>query len=143
MSIKSGILVMLQLSCMLILIATNKVFAYGLGLIFHMLGVLLGIWAILSIGIGNFHIQPEVKSDSLITRGPYKWIRNPMYSSVILFFIPIVFQYLNWLNVVVFIVLVLTLMLKILREEQFLKERFGANYEEYVRSSKRLVPFIF
>ena len=128
---------------MLYLVICNYPIADGLLVLFQIMGVILGIWAILSIGINNFHIQPEVKSDALVTKGPYKWIRNPMYTAVILFFMPIVIQNLGWLNILVFTLLVLTLILKILSEELFLKERFGEDYKEYFKSTKRLIPFIF
>lgn len=143
MSVKSGILVAFQILSMLALIVLNTIFIDGIGLMIQVIGMSIGIWAILTIGIGNFNIQPEVKSDSLITRGPYKWIRNPMYSAVILFFIPIAIQNLNWLNLILIVLLIMTLYLKILSEEKLLKEKFGNQYLHYKSITKRLIPFIF
>ena len=142
MSGKSLILVTLQILTMIALIVLNSIFSNGIALVIQVLGVMIGIWAIISIGIGNFNIQPEVKSDSLITKGPYKWIRNPMYTAVILFFIPIVILNFNWTNFVLFVLLLVTLSLKISREEQFLQQKFGNKYLEYKSFTKRLIPFI-
>lgn len=142
MSGKSLILVALQIFTMIALIVLNSIFTYGIALAIQVLGVMIGIWAIISIGIGNFNIQPEVKSDSLITRGPYKWIRNPMYTAVYLFFIPLVFLNFNWTNFILLVLLIVTLALKISREEKFLQEKFGNKYLEYKSSTKRLIPFI-
>ncbi|NNL15178.1 MAG: isoprenylcysteine carboxylmethyltransferase family protein [Flavobacteriaceae bacterium] len=128
---------------MIYLVITNNPIVNGVGSIFQALGAMVGIWGILTIKIGNFNIQPEVKSNSLITTGPYKWIRNPMYLAVILFFLPIIIQNLNWLNTIVFVVLLVTLFFKVIREEEFLEERFGNAYREYKKRTKRLIPYIF
>lgn len=143
MSIKSAILVILQIVSMIYLILLNTPISDGLGLILQITSLVLGIWGIIAMRIGNFNIQPEVKSNSLVKSGPYKWIRNPMYTAVILFYSPIVFQNLNWLNVFVFILLITTLLMKISSEEMFLTERFGEDYTDYKKQTKRLLPFIY
>ena len=143
MSKKSLILVIIQILTMVYLLIFNNPLIFGLGLVFQAIGIFIGIWGILIIGIGNFNIQSEVKSDSLITTGPYKWIRNPMYMAVILVYVPIVIQNFSWINALVFIVLFIAILLKIYFEEQFLEERFGNNYLEYKRKTKSLLPFIY
>ncbi len=143
MSIKSAILVILQIVTMMYLLLINKPISFGLGLLIQIFGILIGSWAIFTVKIGNFNVQPEVKSDLLIVKGPYKWIRNPMYLAVILFYFPIVFQNYNWINSIVFIMLIIVLILKILREEKFLKLKFGEDYLNYKIKTKRLIPFLF
>ena len=143
MSKKSLILVIIQILTMVYLLIFNNPLIFGLGLVFQAIGIFIGIWGILIMGIGNFNIQSEVKSDSLITTGPYKWIRNPMYMAVILVYVPIVIQNFSWINALVFIVLFIAILLKIYFEEQFLEERFGDNYLEYKRKTKSLLRFIY
>src|SRR5690606_17426054 len=49
-----------------------------------MLGVLLGLWALSSNRLGNFNIRPAPRAGgTLVQQGPYRWIRHPMYTSVI------------------------------------------------------------
>ncbi|MFM2121426.1 MAG: hypothetical protein RL722_2894 [Pseudomonadota bacterium] len=49
------------------------------------LAMLLGLWALASNRPGNFHIRPLPKADGeLVQHGPYRWIRHPMYSAVLL-----------------------------------------------------------
>ena len=143
MSKKSRILVILQIITMIYLIIMNYPITMGIGLALQIIGIAIGIWGILTIRVGNFNIQPEVKSNSLVTKGPYKWVRNPMYTAVILFYLPIVINNFNWINSLVFMVLFITLLLKINSEEQFLKEQFGDVYTEYKKETKRLIPFIY
>lgn len=48
-------------------------------------GGLLGAWAMLSHPSGNFNIRPTPRAGGcLVSHGPYRWIRHPMYSSVAL-----------------------------------------------------------
>ena len=143
MSKKSLILVIFQMITMIYLIMFNSPFAIRFGLMTQIFGIAIGVWGILIMGVGNFNIQPEVKSYSLITAGPYKWIRNPMYMAVFLFYVPIVIQYFRLMNVLVFIVLFIAILLKIYSEEQFLEEQFGDKYLKYKRRTKRLIPFIY
>ncbi len=48
-------------------------------------GVLLGGWALSANRPGNFNVHPAPKAGArLVESGPYRWIRHPMYSAVIL-----------------------------------------------------------
>lgn len=47
-------------------------------------GVLLGLWALSCNRPGNFNIRPTPREGGqLVQRGPYRWIRHPMYTAVI------------------------------------------------------------
>ncbi len=142
MSKKSAFLVMLQIATMVFLIIYNKPIILGYEVLFQILGIVIGIWAIYTIRVGNFNIQPEVKSDFLIKKGPYKWIRNPMYLSVILFYLPIVFTNTESINIITFGVLLIVLIFKVILEESFLKLRFGEEYLLYKSKTKRLIPYL-
>lgn len=49
-------------------------------------GAALGAWTLTANRPGNFNIRPEPKAGGvLVTRGPYRWIRHPMYLAVMLF----------------------------------------------------------
>jgi len=47
-------------------------------------GIALGLWAVSCNRIGNFNIRPDPRPGGvLVDRGPYRWIRHPMYTAVI------------------------------------------------------------
>ena len=94
--------------------------------------------------IGNFNIQPELKKNAvLVNSGPYKLIRNPMYTGLILFFGSGLASSFQLLNSLVFLLLVLVLLLKINREEKYLALSFGEDYLAYKNKTHRLVPYLF
>lgn len=109
---------------------------------FQAVGICIAIWGILAMRLGQFNIQPEVKASQLIERGPYKWIRNPMYLGILLVMIPSVVVHFSNYRLVALIVLSLILMLKIQREEKLLFIHFGEAYTTYTQRTKRFLPFI-
>ncbi|MGI9531054.1 methyltransferase family protein [Lutimonas sp.] len=116
----------------------------GLILLFQLLGFFLSLWAILVMKLGNFNIQPEVKTDATLTKnGPYKLIRNPMYSGLLIFFGASLFSSFDLIEMLVFIMLVVIFLLKINLEEKFLSEKFGESYRMYKEKTFRLLPYVY
>ena len=59
----------------------------GIFLVVQIIGFFLSLWAIITMKLGNFNIQPEVKPNAhFVNTGPYRLIRNPMYTGLIVFF---------------------------------------------------------
>jgi protein-S-isoprenylcysteine O-methyltransferase Ste14 len=84
------------------------------------------------------------KSGNLITEGVYRFVRNPIYSSFIVFIIPSISLLLNnALIILSSIVMMLVFKMNIYKEEQYLKQKFGVAYENYVTKVKQIVPFVW
>lgn len=84
----------------------------------------------------------DFKKQILITRGPYKWCRNPIYATWIVFVIPglaILFHSLIILSIAV--VVYINFKAAIHGEYRVLRQNFGDSYEVYEKSVNELFPF--
>jgi protein-S-isoprenylcysteine O-methyltransferase Ste14 len=112
-------------------------------LIVSFIGLALGFWAVLTMQLDNLSVTPDVKKDArLVIAGPYKVIRHPMYSAVLLTFLPFVLDRPSLFLSIVFLSLLTTLVIKLNYEESLLRNHFK-EYEEYSKHSWRLIPFIY
>lgn len=112
-------------------------------LLFPGAGALLGGWAIAVMNVHHLRIFPEPHPGArLVTWGPYRWIRHPMYTSLLIFFLPAWLAPDAAMNVGLWIALHGVLVLKVLREERLLAGRFP-EYADYQRRSWRLWPDVW
>lgn len=106
-------------------------------------GIALGIWVLWHNRPGNFSIYPEpIAASQLVTSGPYKRIRHPMYTALLLLVCGIAFIQGNVINGVGVALVLFAVLNKIPREEQYLTERYEA-YAAYCRTTYRLMPGIY
>ena len=140
---KAYTLVSIQVIAILLILVTGWPLAgYVPLLIIQIAGVMLGIWAIVMMGRKNTNITPLVKQDShLVTNGPYAVIRHPMYSAVLLTIWPLIMNQYSLLRLTAALILTIDLIIKMLYEESLLRKHF-ADYEIYMRETKRLIPFV-
>ncbi len=141
---RSYLLVGLQFLCLAALALTGPLVArQPVLLLVEVLGGLLGVWAIAVMRPGRFNVVPDVKPDGrLVQRGPYAYIRHPMYSAVILVATALVLDHVTWLRLAILALLVGDLVVKMRYEEGLLRARFP-EYEAYSRRTRRLVPFVY
>jgi protein-S-isoprenylcysteine O-methyltransferase Ste14 len=142
--LKGRILVFIQLACIVFIFASSTPLANHFLLILNQAaGMAIGIWAVAVMGIGNMNVSPLLKDGAtLVTSGPYRLIRHPMYLAVLLVIWPVVIDHFSLLRIAAGIILTIDLIVKMPFEESLLKERF-AEYEAYMKTTKRLIPLIF
>jgi protein-S-isoprenylcysteine O-methyltransferase Ste14 len=105
--------------------------------------VLLGIIAIVLMRPGNLSILPIPKQDAqLVTKGPYRLIRHPMYTAVLLFCFSLLLNRITLLSAAFFLVLLIDLIVKLHFEERLLLALFPP-YAKYMKKTWRLIPFIY
>jgi protein-S-isoprenylcysteine O-methyltransferase Ste14 len=106
------------------------------------LAVGLMIWARLTFGRRSFHATATPTEGGLVTTGPYRFIRHPIYSSVCLFAWASCAGHFSALSVGLASVVSLGAAIRIAAEEALLRARYPA-YAAYAGRTKRLVPFVF
>ncbi len=127
----------------LMVVYSQGVFSSWIGITMLLSGVLFGLWAIKHNRRDNFNIRPDLKEGcELITTGPYRFVRHPMYTSVMLMTLGLAVAtpiYLEWSS---FLLLIFVLALKAVREERLWCEGSEA-YKAYMKKTKRFIPFIY
>ena len=105
--------------------------------------VVLGLWTLFHNQPGNFNIRPEPKhSGRLVTSGPYRYMRNPMYTALLLFAAAEVLAYRDLWKIACWIALALVLLAKAMLEERGLRALFPG-YAAYARRVRRFIPGVF
>ncbi len=139
------ILVALQFS-FLFLLFLHAIFSFKyrlnlLSFIIFCLGIFLGIWSLFTMSkYSTFSIFPSPKkSTKLLKKGPYAYIRHPMYISILVSLLPFIFDITSFL---LYFILFIILSLKINYEEKILSTKIKG-YREYKKSTKRMIPWIF
>lgn len=100
----------------------------------------LFFWILRSLGT---NITPTVatrKDHTLITHGPYRWVRHPLYTVGMLFWTGISLTTANWLIGGTIILGTLFLVIRTPIEEEKLIEKFGDEYREYMKRTGRFFP---
>jgi protein-S-isoprenylcysteine O-methyltransferase Ste14 len=98
--------------------------------------------------IWMFHTLGRNLTDTVVTRrdaffvnhGPYRWVRNPMYTGVLLLGITLGLALATWLLPFAASLTFALLALRTRREEQYLIERFGDQYRNYMQHVGRFFP---
>jgi protein-S-isoprenylcysteine O-methyltransferase Ste14 len=105
-------------------------------------GVALGAWALSANRPGNFNVQPTPRAGGrLVREGPYRWIRHPMYSALLLAGLGVALGAGGW-SWVVLAALAVVLWAKARMEERGMRAAHP-DYADYERRTRRFVPFVF
>jgi protein-S-isoprenylcysteine O-methyltransferase Ste14 len=137
-------LVAVQLLCLILIALTGPLFAANpVVLLLEGAAGLLGLWAIGTMGVGNFNVTPDVKHQArLVTGGPYRYVRHPMYSALLVGSLSLVLDAFSLLRLALWLVLLVDLLVKLNYEERLLS-RDLEGYSAHIQSTKRLIPFLF
>lgn len=83
------------------------------------------------------------KTSVLVTVGAYKYIRHPIYSSLLFLTWGVFLKYLTWPGVVLALFSTCFLFLTAKRDEAECLDHFGDEYRTYMQGAKRFIPFLF
>lgn len=102
----------------------------------------LMIWARLTFGLRSFHAAANPTEGKLITHGPYRFIRHPIYSAIVVFVVVGMAANLTLVNGALGIVVAAGMVTRALCEERLLRVQY-AEYADYARRTWRMIPLVF
>ena len=114
----------------------------GVGLVLFAAGLGFAIWARLHIGRNWGTPMTQKDEPELVTGGPYRLVRHPIYSGILVAGIGTAVA-LSWRSLTLVVLVGVYFVYSATVEERYLTERFPDAYPAYRRSTKMLVPFIF
>jgi protein-S-isoprenylcysteine O-methyltransferase Ste14 len=78
----------------------------------------------------------------IVATGMYKYIRHPMYCSLLLFGFGVFFKHVNTVTIILVVANTVALYLTALVEQGEMTKRFGKKYKEYMKKTKMFIPYI-
>ena len=114
------------------------------GVVVLVAGLILRWWAIITLG-RFFTVDVTIERDhELVERGPFRIVRHPSYTGVLLAFVGLGLSLGNWAALpVILIPIGAAFVHRMNVEEDALSRALGPRYAEYIKRTKRLVPFIY
>lgn len=121
----------------------NYIFSKNpIAIIIQFCSALLMVWARITFGIRSFHAAANTTKGKLVTNGPYRWLRHPIYASLIYFFSACIISYPFKETIAAVILISGGLLARMILEEKFLAANY-TNYVAYSKHTKRIIPFLY
>ena len=102
----------------------------------------LMVWARVTFGRRSFHATANPTAGGLVTNGPYRYLRHPIYSAVLYFLWAGIAVHLSVAHVIVALVATAGLAVRMLAEETLIIGKYP-EYAGYAGRTRRVVPFLF
>ena len=107
-----------------------------------------GIWLLQRIGRPNNKRDDHLllsfeKTTELVTKGTYRYVRHPMYSSLLLLSWGAFLKHPTWTTVCLVVSSTLFLTIAAKREENENINYFGNAYQDYMKTTKMFIPFVW
>ena len=128
---------------LLALLAMKRFFSYSpivIGL--QVIGLLLMVWARIVFGRRSFHLAANPTSGGLVTRGPYQFIRHPIYSGMCLATLAGVAGNWSWSSALCGGLVLVCAAIRIFCEETLVSQRYP-DYAQYSASTWRMIPYVY
>jgi protein-S-isoprenylcysteine O-methyltransferase Ste14 len=127
--------------CSRILPATAATFFIGAVVV--VAGLAFSIWARVHLGRNWSGIVTLKQDHELIRSGPYRFVRHPIYSGLLLAFAGSAIARGEWRGALALVIVFLALWRKLKQEERWMVETFGERYLRYRAEVRGLIPFVF
>jgi protein-S-isoprenylcysteine O-methyltransferase Ste14 len=120
---------------------TSNPWLEGIGLAIFGSGLALAVWARLYLG-RNWGTPMSQKVDpDLVTTGPYRSVRHPIYAGIILAMVGTAMA-VSWYWLIAVALLGTYFVYSAVVEERYMMRRFPSTYPDYKRATKMLIPYV-
>lgn len=115
-------------------------FAEGAGGLLILIALAIVMTSVSAFAEGGETLRPETPSRQLFTKGPYRYSRNPIYLAMMLFGVGLGIATSNiWIILTTALAGLVIHFFVILKEEDYLQDRFGEDYAAYRRQVRRWI----
>jgi protein-S-isoprenylcysteine O-methyltransferase Ste14 len=121
----------------------GRMFA-GVGVVLFAAGLIFRWWAIVTLG-RFFTVDVTIEKDhELVERGPFRFVRHPSYTGVLLAFVGFALTLRNWGAILIILVPIFAAFVRRMDvEEEALARALGGRYADYMTRTKRLIPGVY
>lgn len=134
-------LLIMGVTILFLLISGNLISLSPFIIAIQLLAVALSVWARRSFQTGQFSIQAEPEEGQVLSRGPYQFIRHPMYAAALFLIWAGILGHISSLTLIIGVIITSVVAIRIIVEEQYLRTCYP-DYAEYSRITKRIIPLI-
>ncbi len=125
------------------LVVTGRFFSpLPVAVAFQVVGLLVVVWARLTFGMRSFHVGSTPTQGGLVTTGPYRYVRHPIYAGALLIFAGVLVGHHDVAALVAVGCAAAALGVRLVAEERAVARTYP-EYTSYAQRTKRLVPWVF
>ena len=108
----------------------------------QVLAILLFFWARITFGRRSYHVAADPTEGGLVTGGPYRYIRHPIYAAFCLFTSTGAAAHWSWSAGLCGGLVLVSAVIRIFCEESLVAARYP-EYARYAATTWRMIPFIY
>ncbi len=127
--------------CLVWLVYQHALFGTGpVTISIQVAAILLMLWARLTFGMRSFHASANPTAGGLVTHGPYRFVRHPIYAAVLYFTWAGYVAHPALVNLPAVLLASALLGIRMMAEERLLMGMYP-DYSDYARRTRRVIPF--
>ena len=128
---------------LIVLLVMRNLFSSSLLVItLQVMAILLFLWARFTFGRRSYHVVANPTEGGLVTGGPYRYIRHPIYAAMCLFALAAVAGHSSWSAGLCGALVLASAVIRIRCEETLVAARYP-EYAQYTAKTWRMIPFVY